>query len=79
MIEMPIQNKIKILIAEKEYREGRKLSYRTIAEEADISLSVLQDYVSQKVRRFDIQTLQKLCEYFACQPGDLLEYVPDKN
>ena len=26
----------------------------------------------------DLYTLEKLCGYFHCQPGDLLEYVPDE-
>ena len=75
---MAIQNKVKILIAEKELREGRKLSHRTVAQEAGIPLSVLTLYTSQKVRRFDVQTLEKLCNYFKCQPGDLLVY-PDNS
>jgi predicted transcriptional regulator len=60
MLDMPIKNKLKILISEKEYRENRKLSYRTIAQEAKIPLSVLSDYTSQHVRRFDVNTLEKL-------------------
>ena len=23
------------------------------------------------------ETLEKLCAYFQCQPGDIMEYVPD--
>ena len=72
---MAIQNKVKILIAEKELREGRKLSHRTVAQEAGIPLSVLTLYTSQKVRRFDVETLEKLCRYFKCQPGDLLVFA----
>lgn len=74
MFDMAIKTKLKILISEKEFKEDRKLSYRTIAEEADIPLSVLTDYTSQKVKRFDAKTLEKLCKYFQCQPGDLLVY-----
>lgn len=77
MLDMAIKTKLKILISQKEYREGRRLSYRTVAEESGIPLSVLADYASSKVRRFDVNTLQKLCEYLECQPGDLLEYAPD--
>ncbi|MEP0806738.1 MAG: helix-turn-helix transcriptional regulator [Chloroflexota bacterium] len=76
---MTIKNKLRLLIADKEYRENRKISYRTVAQEADIPLSVLTDYTSQKVKRFDVKTLEKLCRYFDCQPGDLLEYVPDEE
>lgn len=25
----------------------------------------------------DMHTLESLCDYFKCQPGDLLEYKPD--
>lgn len=74
MFDMAIHNKLKVLIYEKEIRDSRKLSYRIIAQEADIPLSVLTDYTSQKAKRFDSTTLEKLCKYFECQPGDLLVY-----
>ena len=77
MFDMAIYNKLKILIAEKELREGRKLPHRTVAQEADIPLSVLTLYMSQKVRRFDTETLQKLCRYFGVQPGELLVFSED--
>lgn len=25
----------------------------------------------------DTRTIERLCKYFSCQPGDLMEYVPD--
>lgn len=25
----------------------------------------------------DTRSIEKLCEYLECQPGDLMEYVPD--
>lgn len=77
MLNMAIYNKLKVLLAEKELREGRKLSHRTVAQEAGIPLSVLTLYMSQKVRRFDVETLQKLCKYFGVQPGELLIYSED--
>ncbi len=77
MFNMAIYNKLKVLLAEKEIRENRKLSHRTVAQEAGIPLSVLTLYMSQKVRRFDVETLQKLCRYFGVQPGELLVYSED--
>jgi putative transcriptional regulator len=32
-----------------------------------------------KVTRFSVETLNKLCEAFNCQPGDLLIHIPDKK
>ena len=72
MIKMPILNKLRVLIAEKEVSENRKLSYRQIAQEADVSLSVLTAYATQKVTRFDGDTIERLCRYFKVTPGDLL-------
>jgi len=57
--------------------ENRKLSHRTVAQEAGIPLSVLTLYMAQKVRRFDTETLQKICRYFGIQPGDLLVFSDD--
>ena len=74
---MAIQNRLKILIAEKELRDGKRLSYRTISDEAGLSTSTLTAYVSQKVNRYDASTLEAICKYFGCQPGDLLTYTPD--
>jgi putative transcriptional regulator len=73
MFEMAIYNKLKILIAEKEFREGRKLTYRTISKETGISTTTLTKYINQG-GGIDAGTLEKLCEYFNCQPGDLLVY-----
>lgn len=30
-------------------------------------------------KHIDTRTISALCKYFDCQPGDILEYVPDKN
>lgn len=27
----------------------------------------------------DTRTINNLCEYLNCQPGDLMEYIPDAN
>ena len=75
--DMAIRTKFGILLEQKAYRENRTLTYKTVSEETGISVSVLTDYKASNVKRFDAVTLQKLCDYFDCQPGDLLEYVPD--
>ncbi len=75
LTQMPIYNKLKILIAHKENMESRKLTYKTVAEETDIPVSVLIEYTGQRVRRYDINTLEKLCRYFGVQPGELLGFT----
>lgn len=75
LAQMPIYNKLKILIAQKENLESRKLTYKTVAEEAGIPVSVLIEYTGQRVKRYDVNTLEKLCRYFKAQPGDLLGFT----
>jgi len=41
---------------------------------------VLSSATQQKIRRGEIvnaANIEKLCEMLQCQPGDLLEYIPD--
>jgi DNA-binding Xre family transcriptional regulator len=69
---MTIVNRLKILIAEKEIREKRKLPYRIISEEIGISMNAITAYATQNVARFDAPVLDAFCKYFNCDVGDIL-------
>ena len=30
-----------------------------------------------KNKRVDTETINRLCEFFCCQPGDIMEYIED--
>lgn len=70
-------NRLIVLLAEKELRENRKLTYRTVAKETGLAIGTLTAYMTQNVNRFDKSTLETLCEYLSCDVGDLLSYSPD--
>ena len=76
--DMAIQNRLKILLAEKELRENRKLTYRTVAKETGLAIDTLTAYMTQRVNRFDKSTLETFCQYLACDVGDLLKYSADE-
>lgn len=67
-----IQNRFKILLAEKETREGRSWSYREIQSVTGITPRTLSEYSRNKTTRFDAGTLEALCQFFCCDPGDLI-------
>jgi len=71
---MTIKNRIKILIAEKEIKENRKLTMRTIAQEGGVSTNSLVGYTNQEVVRFDAVVLEAFCKYFNCEVGEILFY-----
>jgi putative transcriptional regulator len=67
-----IKNRLKVLLAEKELREGRKISYRVLAEETGLSLDTITAYMNQRVSRYDESTLLALCNYLGCEISDLI-------
>jgi len=73
---MVIRSKFKILLADKEFKEGRRITYDEICEETGISPSTLSRFANNETKRFYSNTLGNLCKYFNCQVGDLLEYIP---
>ncbi|HRL22669.1 helix-turn-helix domain-containing protein [Alcaligenes sp. SDU_A2] len=57
----------------------RKMKARQLAQEIGISEQNLSLLKSGKVKGIRFETLEKLCRVLECQPGDLLEYLPDAD
>ncbi|MCG3208596.1 MAG: hypothetical protein FOGNACKC_02207 [Anaerolineae bacterium] len=73
---MPVYFKLRALIEQKEAAEGRKITYRDIATEAKVSTNTLTQMANQNMSQIGLVTLDKLCGYFNCQPGDLMIHKP---
>jgi putative transcriptional regulator len=58
-------------------REKRKITLEAVAEEAGVSYGAVQRLAANRFDRVDVSTLDRLCVYFGCEVGDLLEHVPD--
>lgn len=71
-----IKSRLAILLAEKGHREGRKLTYRIVAEESGLSKGVLVRLNAKDISRVDTDTLDTLCRYFGCTVCDILEHTP---
>lgn len=70
-------SRLKILIAEKEVKEKRKISLRLIHKETGISLFTLGALANNTLRQLPITDLEALCRFLGCTPNDLL--VADAN
>ena len=57
----------------------RKMRSKELAETIGITEQNVSLLKSGKVRGFRFETLEKICAALDCQPGDLLEYVPDPD
>lgn len=58
-------------------KRGTKLS--ALAEAIGVTLSNLSILKTNKARAVRFSTLEAICRELDCQPGDLLEYLPDDS
>jgi putative transcriptional regulator len=68
---MPIVVNLDVMLARRKMR-SKQLSERIGITEQNVSL-----LKSGKVKGIRFETLERICEALACQPGDILEYRPD--
>lgn len=64
-------------MAVKSGQVRRRITYDDILEATGIAKSTLTRLANDRSDRVAIATLDSLCTYFDCQPGDLFVYVPD--
>ena len=56
----------------------RKISLTELADKVGITLANLSILKTEKAKAVRFSTLNKICEVLECQPGDILEFIPDK-
>ncbi|MCB0175444.1 MAG: helix-turn-helix transcriptional regulator [Anaerolineae bacterium] len=78
-MEMAIRSNLRVLHAKKEVLIGRSIPYREISEETGLSTRSITAMFKDDMTLYAASTLSKLCAYYGCNVGDLLEYVPDKQ
>jgi len=57
----------------------RKMSLTELAEKVGITMANLSVLKTEKARAIRFSTLEAICKALDCQPGDILEYIPDTN
>lgn len=57
----------------------RKMSLSQLSEKVDITLANLSILKTNKAKAVRFSTLEAICTALDCQPGDILEFVPDEE
>lgn len=57
----------------------RKKGLTELANEVDITLANLSILKNNKAKAVRFTTLDAICKALDCQPGDILQYVPDEE
>ena len=70
---MPIKINLDLMLVKR----GVRLT--ELSRAIDITLPNLSILKTNKARAIRFSTLDAICRELDCQPGDLLEYVPEKS
>lgn len=76
-MNVAINNRFAVLLAEKRVREKRNIPLSEVAEETGLPSKTLFAWSNNTVTRFDVHVINAICKYFQVPPGDLFEYIPD--
>lgn len=55
----------------------RKMSLGELSQRVDVTMANLSILKNNKAKAARFSTLEAICKALDCQPGDILEYVPD--
>ena len=66
-----------IIIKVAELMGKNKLTQKALAEMTGIRPNTVSALWHGTIKRIEIDQIEKLCTALKCQPGDLLEYIPD--
>lgn len=57
----------------------RKMSLNELAAKVDLTLANLSILKNNRAKAVRFSTLAAICAALDCQPGDILEYVPEEE
>lgn len=71
-----IQCRLRELMAAMSRQARRKITYDVVKGETGLAKSTLARLANDKADLIGKSTMDRLCGFFDCQPGDLFIYVP---
>ncbi|MCI9057566.1 MAG: helix-turn-helix transcriptional regulator [Oscillospiraceae bacterium] len=69
---MPIIVNLDVVLAK------RKMSLSQLSEQVGVTLANLSVLKTNKAKAVRFSTLEAICKALDCQPGDILEYIPEE-
>jgi putative transcriptional regulator len=67
------------LMADKGFREGRRIEIGEVADATGIHRSTLSRILNVRGSNVTSANMDLLCRHFGCTLGELAEYVPDES
>jgi putative transcriptional regulator len=70
---MPVIVRLDVMMAR------RKMSLNELSEKIGLTISNLSILKTGKAKAIRFSTLEAICKALECQPGDILEFVPESD
>ena len=70
---MPIVVNLDVMLAK------RKMSLSQLSEQVEVTIANLSVLKTNKAKAVRFSTREAVCKALDCQPGDILEYVPEEE
>jgi putative transcriptional regulator len=67
---------MKLKIHVSEWLGKKKMTQRELAELTGIRPATISAMYHETIKRIEVEQIEKLCDAFQCQPGDLFTYEP---
>ena len=74
-----IQCRMRELIGLKGRRERRRITYEDVQAGSGVNKNTIAKLANDRSAMVGISVIDRLCEYFDCQPGGIFVYVPDSE
>lgn len=73
-----IRFRVQELLADKQFVENRVITIAEVAERTGISRVTLSKLINRRGYVTGTDNLDRLCEFFGCQLGDLAVFLPNE-
>jgi len=77
-MNVAINNRFSALLADRRIKEKRNIPLTEVEKKTGISYPTLLAWANNTVKRFDVETINRMCQYFEIEPGALFQYVKDE-
>ena len=74
-----IQGRLRELMAIKGRNERRRITYDAILADTGIAKSTLSRLSNDNESNVSLDVMNRLCQFFDCQPGNLFVYVREPS
>lgn len=74
-----IRFRLRELMAERQFREGKVITVADVAEATGIHRVTLSRILNQRGYATRTDIVEKLCRYFDCEVGEFMQLAPDKS